>query len=148
MAINLNEQFQKLKEIALSAQTFVRRVDDGLYTGPINPSAIYVWTYEPKHTLRFVFVLADGVPPEDLGEYWDEESPGGFITAELNGNLEFEDWDPSSKTLIVDGDTSPDGTLWGRCEYLVSKPKIHVSTALLFYEREGIGYTGMLMQKR
>ena len=24
----------------------------------------------------------------------------------------------------------------------------YVSTALLFYERDGVGYTGMLMQKR
>jgi hypothetical protein len=148
MSIKLNEQFQKLKEIALSADKFVRAVDDGSYTGPINPMAIYVWTYEPKHILRFVFVLADRVSPDDLGGDWDEESPGGFVTAELNGNLEFEEWDEASKTLIVGGDCSPDGTLWGRCEYLVSKPKIHVSMGLLFYERDGVGYTGMLMQKR
>lgn len=148
MAIKLNEQYQKLKEIALSADRLVRRVDEGLYTGPVNPIGIYVWTHNHVHVLRFVFVLADRVSPDDLGEYWDEESPGGFVTAELNGNLEFEDWNAASKTLIVDGDCSPDGTLWGRCEYLVSKPKIHVSMGLLFYEYQGNGYTGQLMQKR
>jgi hypothetical protein len=114
MAIKLDAKYQKLKEIALSAERFVWNGTDDLYTGPVNPVGIYIWTSSYHHVVRFVFVLAEGVSPQYLEEAWDEKSPGGFIAAELNNKFEFADWDPTSKTIgKIGADSSPDGTLWG-----------------------------------
>ena len=153
MSIQLDEKYKKLKEIALSAEKFV--VYDGeLYTGPINPTAIIVETFIKTNRLAFSLVLAELVRPEDLGEqlgtqHWDKESPGGCITARLNGDFEFEKWDSASKTLVVDDFiNSPDGTLWGYCENHVRKyPNAGTSMALLFVEQQGIGSTCRLMQR-
>lgn len=148
MAIKLDAKYHKLKEIALSAERFVWNASDDLYTGPINPVGIYIWTSSYHHVVRFVFVLAEHVPPQYLEEAWDETSPGGFIAAELNSKFEFADWDPTSKTIgKIGADSSPDGSLWGRCAALASNPAAQISMAILFFEHQGNGHTGLLMQK-
>src|SRR5687768_7874210 len=149
MGAKLDVKYQKVKEIALSAESFEWNGSDELYTGPINPVGICIWTSSYHHIVRFLFVLAERVSPQDLQEVWDEKSPGGFITAELNNKFEFADWDPETKTIgKIGADCSPDGTIWGRCEELARNSTTKVSMALLFFEHQENGYTGLLMQKR
>jgi hypothetical protein len=149
MSIKLDTQYQKLKEIALRANLVWHEYEGGeSYKGHVSPVGIYIRTHS-KHFVNFGFILAERVPPQQLPEgSWDERTPGGFITAALDNNFEFEEWDSASNTLMVDCDCSPDGTFWAKCEDLAHKPDVAASYAFLFYEAQGNGYTGMLMQKR
>lgn len=143
----LNEQYRKLKETALSAERFLWSEDE-VYGGPVVPVGIYLWMSSHHHLLKFWFVLAERVPPEHLNGVWDEESPFGIVTLDLDSNLEFVDWDPSSKTFTqIYGSSGNDGTLWGESQYYANNVKTHVSVAVLVFEQDGNVYTGHLMQK-
>jgi hypothetical protein len=105
--------------------------------GPLAPVGIYLWMGSITTSFKYWFVLAERVPSEHLNEVWDDESPFGMITLELDNNLEFGDWDPVTKTFgQVCGSCSldTDGTLWGECEYYANLGK-HISVAVWFLTR-------------
>jgi len=142
----LNEQYKKLKETALSAQRFLWS-DDEPYAGPVSPAGIYLWMTSHQHLLKYWFVLAERVPSEHLNGAWDEESPFGFVTLDLDSNFEFKDWDPASRTFTrMYGASGNDGTMWGDCQYYATLRK-HISMAVLVFERDGEIYTGHIMQR-
>jgi len=142
----LNEQYQKLKETALSAERFLWS-DNEPYAGPIRPAGIYLWMSSHHHLLKYWFILAERVAPDHLNGVWDEESPFGFVTLDLDNNFEFRDWDPASRTFTrIYGSSGNDGTVWGDCQYYVNLRK-HISMAVLVFEQDGEIYTGHIMPR-
>src|SRR5713226_3073318 len=147
--ILLNEQYRKLKETVLSAERFLWS-DDELYRGPIKPVGIYLWMSSHHHLLKYWFVLAESVPSEHLSDTWDEESSVGIVTLELDNNLEFVDWDPTTKTFgQVMGSCRPDGdgTVRDECEHYVSINN-HIAMVVLVSEQQGDVFTDHIMQRR
>ena len=143
----LSEQYQRLRHTVLNAQRFLWS-DGQQYAGPIRPVGIYLWMSSHFHLLKYWFVLAERVPPEHLNGVWDEESPFGFVTLDLDNNLEFVDWDPAANTFTkIYGSSGNDGTMWGECRYYANNSKTHVSMAVLIFEHGGNLYTGNVTQK-
>jgi hypothetical protein len=146
--IILNEQYQKLKEIALSAEHFQWDSDEP-YTGPVRPAGIHLWMSSHHHLLKYWFVLAERLTAEHLPDYLlDDDSPFGYVALDLDNNLEFRDWDPVSKSFTkLYGCCGNDGTMWGDCRYYANNLKTHVSMVVLVFEHDGNVYTGNITQK-
>jgi hypothetical protein len=101
------------------------------------------------HLLKYWFVLAERLTEEHLPDYLiDESTPVGYVSLDLDNNLEFRDWDPASKTFTrLYGCAGNDGTMWGDCRYYASLQNTHVSMAVLVFEHNGNVYTGNVTQK-
>ena len=147
MAIRMDAQYNKLRAIALEAKRLLWNGGDD-YLGPVAPQGITIQTDCRNHGIHFWFVLADNVPPQHMGEVWDEESPAGVILAKLDNNFEFSDWNAGSQILGgITGDSSP-GTITEYCDKYVANPNAKVSHSLLYSDRQGSGLTHLLMGKK
>jgi hypothetical protein len=100
VAIILGMQFEKLCATVLSAEKFMF---SSAYSGPINPSAIVAHDH-PRFGIRFLLVLAEGVPLKFVYPNYSKDDPSFegvhptcVIFASLDDKFELVSWDPSNK---------------------------------------------------
>jgi hypothetical protein len=94
MAIVLARQYQRLTEIAESAEHFVWGYNGEPYEGIVRPAGIIRQVNNETGERFLFFVIAEDVPNDDPRE------PTRLMVARLDDNsYEFKSYDSSSKTL-------------------------------------------------
>ena len=90
MAIVLARQFERLREIAESAESFIF-ISGQEYDGVIRPCGIVRQNHAPTGESTLFLILAEDVPAGARSRY--------LVGARLTHAYEFESWEPRTKTL-------------------------------------------------
>ena len=134
MAIILEEQFYKLKNLLFTAKAFYWGGGEE-YTGHLNPTGIVVMHFfRPIQKSMNFLVVAEGVPKIHFPLGDEETYPSGVILAILDESFELKDWDQTTKLLRnLKGQTCPSGSAQGLCAQIEDDPAYTFN--LLFLEK-------------
>jgi hypothetical protein len=119
MAINMEEQFQKLKTIIAGVKRFSFGMKNE-YLGPVDPTSIVSFG-SAAFTVN-VLVIAERVPAAYLPFNFDAAHLEA-VTVYLDANFEFQDYHPEINELmglsilVGDPEYSYDGTVMGATEF-------------------------------
>lgn len=122
MEIDMENQFQKLKDIIGKVDKFYFGVNKGEYLGPIDPTSIVTLTSSTGLIAINFLILAERVPAFYLPFEFDSNHLE-VVTVYLDQKYEFRDYNPEAKELnqlsILVGDRaySYDGTVSGASEF-------------------------------
>jgi hypothetical protein len=123
MEVNLDEKFQKLKNIINNASKFYFGLNKE-YIGPVNPSSIVSFGSSAFHVN--VLIVAERVPALYLPFAFDAKHLEA-VTVYLTDNFDFQQYHPEINellglsVLVGDPEYSYDGTVQGAGEFFKNK---------------------------